>query len=168
MKNNLECSNVPVGTVVIVNYEANGKTFSEEAVLVDNYTIDKLVPRIEVGCVRGSYKEEELFVFETPKTKRFILTKDEFIDYEKNIYKLYKKMNYHKIEIGKRVKILGGIYGAPELKDVKFGTIGILTGIYQNTGEIKMASVVITEKKNKKQVEREVHVPLVNCIAIGK
>lgn len=164
MLNNVSNVDVSIGSVVVVNYEDKNDVFTEEAVLVDNYVIDRLVPRIEAGCFRGAYKEEELFVFETSKTKRFVLTKDEFIDYKKNIFISYKKMNYQKLEVGKRVKLIADIYGVPNMKDVKYGVFGSISSIYQNVGDIKMASIVVKDSEAKK----EIHVPLVNCIAIGK
>lgn len=166
MYNCYNVKDVPIGTVVRVNYECKGEIFSEEAVLVDNYTVDQIISRIEVGCECGRECEDEIFVFETPKTKRFVLNKNEFNDYEKNIFKKYEGLNYFKLKVGKKVKIIENIYGAPYNSNVKFGTIGIISSIYQNNGDVKMASVLVKDKVSKKEIE--IHVPLVNCIAIGK
>lgn len=159
-------NNIGIGTVVVVNYkDDNNKIFSEEAVLVDRYIIEKMYPKIEDGSYCCEFKKEEIFIFETPKTKRFVLTQKEFINYEKNTLKKYSQMNYQRLDVGMRVKLIANIYGVQNMKDVKFGTFGTITGIYQNPGKIKMASIIVENSKNKKS---EIYVPLVNCIAIGE
>lgn len=166
MLSNVSENNIGIGTVVVVNYkDSNNKTFLEEAVLVDRYIIDKMYHKIEEGNFCHKLKKEEIFIFETLKTTRFVLTKKEFVNYEKNTLKKYSQMNYQRLDVGMRVKLIANIYGVQNMKDVKFGVFGTITGIYQNPGKIKMASIIVENNKNS---GIEIHVPLVNCIAIGE
>ena len=154
-----------IGEVIKICYKTKEKVFVEEAMLVDNYILERLVRQIK-GTAGVYERVTEIFVFENKKGKRFVLSKSEVNDYEKIPNSEFKESNYSRLGVGRKVKIIGNIYGVRDPYSIKSGTIGIISKVYKKRTNVKMARVIVTDLITKE--ERKVSVPLVNCIALGK
>ncbi len=70
-----------VGSKLILNYEKDGAVYSKKVKLVSKNFVDKIPPRIEVGCIIGAFRESQIFEFESLEKEKIILLEDDVLDY---------------------------------------------------------------------------------------
>lgn len=149
-----------IGNYINFNYENGGETISQKAVIVDKYLLENEIPRISVGCMVGSHPIKEAYILETVSLQRYIVLKDDLIDYEVISKTVYQKPNYLALKLGIRTKIYDEVYGTEKIDDNLIGVIGEIIMIYTDQKGMKIALILPEHKSNK------IEVPLVNCIAL--
>lgn len=149
-----------IGNYINFNYENQRETISKKAVVVDKYLLENEVPRIAVGCTLGSVPKKEAYVLETVLLERYIILKDNLLDYEIISKTVYQKPNYLGLKLGIKTKIYDEVYGIEKVPDKLVGIVGEILMIYTEENGIRMALVFIEHTNTK------IEVPLVNCIAL--
>lgn len=152
--------NLLIGNYIMFNCEIDGQVASKKAVLVDKYILENKVPRIEIGCIVGSIPNKEAYVLENKVLERFVILKENFLDYVLIQEQVYNRLNYLRLKMNTKVKIYNKVYGIKKIDEGLVDNIGNIVMIYTNEEGIKVAMIELDTKGKR------IEVPLVNCIAL--
>lgn len=154
------CDSLKIGNYITFNYEDEREVYSQKAIVVDKYLFENEIPRIEIGCNMSGISNKEVYVLEAESFERFVIMKENLLDYELISETVYRRLNYTRLKHGTKVKLYDNVYGIEKIPENLIDNIGTILMIYTNENGIKIAVLSIDRKSENFEI------PLVNCIAL--